>query len=102
MKLFQPIQSFLNSALSETGTVSSKRVIAFAFMAAMVYIEVYCCHTHFTANLMEFIFIVDAILIALMTGVATVKDIIALKNGSNEQTKPASEPTQPTTDEAAK
>lgn len=85
------IKSFFNgisSMLSETGKISIKRGISGVFSLAMLYIVWFFLEHDIPKekyDTVKYLFTVLAAMILLLTGVATVKDIIAFKNGQKEE-----------------
>lgn len=92
MKFCAPVAGIykgFSSMLSETGKQSIKRGISLFFSVALLYMVWFFLNkTVPPENQATFrhCFDVLCIMITLLTGAATVKDIIALKNGTKETT----------------
>jgi len=81
-----PLQVFREGAFSlfSDGKISLKRVLAFIFSLAVIYmVKVLCTHEVPAQDQELFKHCFDSLLITIcvLTGAATVKDIIALKAG---------------------
>lgn len=86
-KNFNPLPFLKESSMSllSDGQLSIKRLLSFVFSICLVYMLWYLTHNIVpkeNQDLFRHCFDVLAGLIILLTGAATVKDIIALKNGT--------------------
>lgn len=75
-------------SLFSDGKLSLKRLLSFIFMLAILYMVWGLMHNMIPKDNQEtfrHVFDVIAILIVLLTGAATIKDIIALKNGTKAE-----------------
>jgi len=99
---FPSLRKATFSLLSD-GELSVKRFIALILTLVLVYMIKYVTHNIVPTNnqaIFKHCFDVIAVLISLLTGAATVKDIIALKNGTKAtQTETVEEPKKTTTTE---
>jgi len=90
-------------SLLSDGKLSIKRLISLVLTIVLVYMIWYLAHNIVPTNnqaIFRHCFDVIAVLITLLTGAATVKDIIALKNGTKAiQTETVEEPKKTTTTE---
>jgi len=90
---FNPLPFLKESSLSllSDGKLSLKRLLALSFSICLIYMLWYLTHNIVpkeNQDIFKHCFDVLAGLIILLTGAATVKDIIALKNGTRvEETK---------------
>ncbi|NCX93147.1 MAG: hypothetical protein EBX40_00510 [Gammaproteobacteria bacterium] len=82
MEATQEKMNFFLSMLSEDGKVSSKRVIAFAYTVLYCLLACYTLHWHYSEDLAKFWGDCITVQVMLLVGVATTKDIIALRTGS--------------------
>ncbi len=86
------VKNAIYSMLSEEGKLSVKRSISALFAIAIVYMVWFFLNKRVPVEdqaTLKYIFAGLCIMIALLTGVATVKDIISLKNGNPQKDVPA-------------
>lgn len=102
-KKFNPLPFLKESSISllSNGQLSLKRLLSLVFAICLVYMLWYLTHSIIpkeNQDIFRHCFDVLSALIVLLTGAATVKDIIALKNGTKiEQTQITDDSTTKTT-----
>jgi hypothetical protein len=100
MKLVRWIANFIWSMLSENGVISHKRFISVSAALTMLYL---CIYTHITNKTFDhYIFAGLVAFILIMSGVATVAQVLSIWKGTPNQNKTESletkEVTQPKKD----
>jgi hypothetical protein len=96
--MIEPNKNFVFSMCSEEGKISSKRVISLISALTLVFLVVYSLTKPIDVahiSMAQYLFVGIIVFVLLMSGVATVKDILAFKNGNTNNTPPNDNNTPP-------